>query len=539
VNRKAGVLAAVYVAVLAINLDVTIVNVALPSIASQLHADTRGLQWVVDGYNLTFAALVLAAGSLSDRYGRRPALLIGLLGFAVTSALGALATSTGALVAARFSMGVFAALIFPTTLSIITNTFSDRRQRAIALGGWGAVVGVGVAAGPVTGGLLLEHFSWGSVFWALVPLALLAAVLTFFLVPESRDPGVPALDILGLTTSIALLGVLVYTIIEAPARGWRSTPTVFGFVATAALALAFVTIEQAAEHPMLDVRLFTDRRFSAASASVMVTFFSLSGFIFLITQYFQVLRGFSPLATGARILPVALSIAVGSVVGGLLAPRIGTRAAVVSGLASFGTAMAWIAGSIDTDTPYWTTIVAQMLLMGLGIGLISTPATESIMLVLPPARAGIGSAVNDATRELGSTLGVAIVGSLFSSVFGAHLADSAFAATGKSGASAGSVQIAFGIAANNPQLLAAAQNSFLAGLRGQPDGRPRSSRAVDRLPYSQTARRPNRSPTSSFTNNRRRLSRTKSWHGGPLGPDCSSAATADAFNGKPQYGNHC
>lgn len=463
-NRKAGILAAVYVAVLAINLDVTIVNVALPSIATELHADTRGLQWVVDGYNLTFAALVLAAGSLADRHGRRPALLIGLLGFAVTSAVGALANSTGALVAARFSMGAFAALIFPTTLSIITNTFSDRRQRATALGGWGAVVGAGVAAGPVTGGLLLEHFYWGSVFWALVPLALLAAALAFLLVPESRDPGVPALDIRGLTTSIALLGVLVYTIIEAPTRGWRSTATLFGFAAAAALALAFVTIEQVAEHPMLDVRLFTDRRFSAASASVTVTFFSLSGFIFLITQYFQVLRGYTPLATGTRILPVALSIAVGSVVGGLLAPRIGTRAVVVSGLASFGTAMAWIASSIDTATPYWTTIVAQMLLMGLGIGLISTPATESIMLVLPPARAGIGSAVNDATRELGSTLGVAIVGSLFSSVFGAHLADSAFVASGKGGAAGNSVQIAFGIAANNPQLLAAAQNSFLAGL---------------------------------------------------------------------------
>ncbi|ORB76760.1 MFS transporter, partial [Mycobacterium timonense] len=163
-SRKAGVLAAVYVAVLAINLDVTIVNVALPSIATQLHADTRGLQWVVDGYNLTFAALVLAAGSLSDRFGRRPALLIGLLGFAVTSTTGALAESAGALIAARFSMGAFAALIFPTTLSIITNTFSDRRQRATALGGWGAVVGAGVAAGPVTGGLLLEHFSWSSVF---------------------------------------------------------------------------------------------------------------------------------------------------------------------------------------------------------------------------------------------------------------------------------------------------------------------------------------------------------------------------------------
>ncbi|NVN51967.1 MFS transporter [Mycolicibacterium hippocampi] len=463
-NRKAGILAAVYIAVLAINLDVTIVNVALPSIATELHADTRDLQWVVDGYNLTFAALVLAAGSLSDRYGRRPALLIGLLGFAATSALGALAASTGALVAARFSMGIFAALIFPTTLSIITNTFSDRRQRAIALGGWGAVVGVGVAAGPVTGGFLLEHFAWSSVFWALIPLAVLAAVLASLLVPESRDPGVPALDIRGLTTSIALLGTLVYTIIEAPVRGWHSQATVFGFIATVALALAFVTIEQAAEHPMLDIRLFTDRRFSAASASVTVTFFSLSGFIFLITQYFQVLRGFSPLDTGLRILPVALSIAVGSVIGGLLAPRIGTRTVVVSGLISFGTAMAWIAGSIDTDTQYWTIIVPQMLLMGLGIGLVSTPATESIMLVLPPARAGVGSAVNDATRELGSTLGVAVVGSLFSSIFGAHLADSAFAAAGKVGEAADSVQVAFGFATDNPTLLIAAQHSFLAGL---------------------------------------------------------------------------
>lgn len=463
-SRKAGILIAVYVAALAINLDITIVNVALPSIATELDAGTRGLQWVVDGYNLAFAALVLAAGSLSDRYGRRPALIVGLLGFAAASVAGALVETTGGLIAARFAMGTFAALIFPTTLSIISNTFTDRRQRAAALGGWGAVVGVGVASGPVTGGLLLEHFYWGSIFLALVPLALVAAGLAFALVPESRDPAVPALDRRGLVVSMAMLGTLTYTVIEAPEHGWDSAFTLLGFTASAALVLVFVMVERAAEHPMLDVRLFADRRFSAASGAVTVTFFALSGFIFLITQYFQVVRDFGPLSTGARILPVAISIAIASVAGGILAPRVGTRAVVVTGLTFFGTAMAWIALTVDVDTSYWATIVPQMVVMGLGMGLISTPATESIMLVLPPARAGVGSAVNDATRELGATLGVAVIGSVFSSVFGARLVDSAFEATGRAEEAADSVPVAFGMAGADPGLLAAVQDSFLAGL---------------------------------------------------------------------------
>ena len=195
---KLAILITVCAAVLAINLDTTIVNVALPTISDELDAGTRQLQWIVDGYNLAFAGLVLAAGSLSDRFGRRPALIVGLLGFAAASAVGAMVTDAGALVAARFGMGAFAALIFPTTLSIISNTFPERRERAAALGVWGAVVGIGVAAGPVVGGLLLEHFAWGSVFWALVPLALVTAAAAFVLVPESRDPGVPRLDLPGL-----------------------------------------------------------------------------------------------------------------------------------------------------------------------------------------------------------------------------------------------------------------------------------------------------------------------------------------------------
>src|SRR3954447_10929784 len=464
-NHKAVVLATVCAAVLAINLDTTIVNVALPSISRELSAGTRQLQWVVDAYNLAFAGLVLAAGSLSDRFGRRPALIVGLVGFAAASAVGALVTSAGALVGARFAMGAFAALIFPTTLSIISNTFRERRERAAALGIWGAVVGLGVATGPITGGLLLEHFYWGSVFWALVPLALVTAGAAYVLVPESRDPGVPPLDLPGLGLSIAMLATLTYTIIEAPAHGWSSAPTLGGFALAGALLVAFVVRERRTAHPMLDISLFRDRRFSAASGAVTITFFALFGFIFLVTQYFQFVRGYGALSTGSRILPVALSIAVASVVGAALAPRIGTKIVVTTGMVLFGAAFLWISTSSVT-TSYVHAIVPQMVLMGLGMGLISTPATESILLVLPPARAGVGSAVNDATRELGGTLGVAVVGSVFSSVYAAHLADGLFGrAPGVPlGDAQDSVGVAQAVAAHSSSLTGAMHDAFLAGL---------------------------------------------------------------------------
>lgn len=464
-KRKAGILVAVYAAVLAINLDTTIVNVALPSISRELDAGTRAMQWVVDGYTLAFAALVLAAGSLSDRYGRRPALFVGLLGFAATSVVGGMVTNDAALIAARVGMGVFAALIFPTTLSIISNAFPERRQRAAALGGWGAVVGVGVAAGPVTGGFLLTHFSWGSVFVALAPLAVVAAALAAVFVPESRDLRVPPLDRPGLVMSVAMLTLLTWTIIEAPSYGWASPVTLGAFAGSALLIAGFVVVERRAAHPMLDVSLFADRRFSAASGAVTITFFSLAGFIFLITQYFQLVRGYDSLSTGVRILPVAVCIAIASVAGGILAPRIGTRSVVSAGLLLFGVAMAWIATS-PADVDYATRVVPQMVLMGLGMGLVSTPATESILLVLTPARAGVGSAVNDATRELGAALGVAVVGSVFSSVYGAHLADGVFGRLPgpQLDQARESVVAALTIGQGSPTLVAAAKEAFMAGM---------------------------------------------------------------------------
>jgi EmrB/QacA subfamily drug resistance transporter len=426
VRRRYAVLATVCLAAFAINLDTTIVNVALPDLGEQLHATTRDLQWIVDAYNLAFAGLVLTAGSLGDRFGRRPALLAGLGGFALASGIGAVVDSSGELIAVRFAMGACAALIFPTTLSIITNAFPDRRERARAVGVWGAVTGLGVAIGPVTGGLLLDHYAWPSVFIALVPVALVAMVATAVFVPESRDPDRARLDLPGLALSSGAVGLLVYTVIEAPRRGWDAPATLTGFALTAVLGAAFVAVERRRPQPMIDVSLFRTPAFSAASGAVTVAFFALFGFIFLVTQYFQFIRGYGTLSTGLRILPVATTIALGSVAGVALAGRIGTRAVVVTGLVLLGTSFGWIA--LSTTFMSYERVVGQMVLMGLGLGLTTAPATESILSVLPPAKAGVGSAVNDATREAGGTLGVAILGSVFTSLYASRIGTTAFGA---------------------------------------------------------------------------------------------------------------
>jgi len=419
-RSKPIILIALLLAAFLVNLDVTLVNVALPALVRQLHATTTQLQWVVDAYNLVFAALLLTFGSLSDRFGRKGMLLAGLTVVGAASLAGGFTTSPAQLIAARAVMGLGAAMTFPATLSLISNVFTERRERARAIGLWGAIAGVAIALGPIVGGWLLEHFSWTSIFIAMAPVAAAAVILAALVVPTSKNQDAAAPDIPGLVLSSAFMALLVFTIIEAPTYGWTAARTVAGFAVSAALLAGFIVRERLAAHPMLDVRLFRNLRFSAASGAVTVSFFTLFGFIFLITQYFQFVRGYGPLSTGVRLLPVAISVGVGSVVGTQLAVRLGTKLVVTTGLVAMAGFYGWVVATNSATLSYGV-IAAQMVVYGLGLGLTSAPATESIMGAISRRQAGVGSAVNDSTRLVGGTLGVAVIGSVYASVYGSRL----------------------------------------------------------------------------------------------------------------------
>jgi EmrB/QacA subfamily drug resistance transporter len=415
------ILTSLLVAAFLISLETTMVNVALPVLVRELHASTNQLQWVVDAYNLVFAALLLTAGSLSDRFGRKGMLLAGLAVFGTASVVGGLVTTAVALIAARAVMGLGAAMTFPATLSVISNVFTRRDERALAIGSWGATTGVAIAIGPIVGGFLLEHYKWGSIFFAMGPVAALGIGVIALSVPTSRDPGSQAVDLPGLFLSAGFMALLVYTIIDAPAYGWGAWRTIAGVVGGLVLLGAFAAAESRTDHPMLDVRIFSNLRFSAASGSVTIVLFTLFGFIFLIIQYMQFIRGWSPLSAGVHILPVAMAVAVGSVVGTPLAVKVGTKMIVVAGLAAMTGFYVWTALTLTPTTSYGL-IAAQMVMLGLGIGFAQSPATDSIMGAVSLGRSGVGSAVNDSTRLLGGTLGVAVIGSVYASVYGSRLA---------------------------------------------------------------------------------------------------------------------
>lgn len=400
---------------LAIVVDNTIVNVALPTLVRELGADVRELQWVVDAYTLAFAALLLLAGALGDRYGRRRILLAGLALFGVSSAAAAVAGDVDQLIAARAVMGVGAACIMPATLSLVVTLFTDARERATAIGIWAATAGLGVALGPVVGGWLLDRFSWGAIFLVNVPVCALAVAAGLRVLPESRDPAARRVDWTGAALSGAGLTVLVWGIIEAPAEGWLSWPVLEAGVVASVLLGAFVVHQRRTATPLLDVRLFRNPRFTAASATIMVLFFALFGFLFLATQYLQFVLDLSPSAAGVRVLPYAGAMILFATTSGRLVAGFGTRRVVTAGMVLFTAGLA-VAATVSAGGGYGRVAVAFVLL-GAGMGLAGAPATESIMGALPADRANVGSAVNDTSRELGGALGIAVVGSILSSLY--------------------------------------------------------------------------------------------------------------------------
>jgi EmrB/QacA subfamily drug resistance transporter len=418
--RRWVVLGVMCLSLLLIVMDNTIVNVALPTLQRDLDASTGQLQWVVDAYILVFAGLLLTMGALSDRFGRRGALAIGLTVMGSASVLSSFATSADQLIATRALMGIGGALIMPATLSILTNVFTDRRERAQAIAIWSATAGAAVAIGPVTGGWLLEHFWWGSVFLVNVPVVLVAVVLGQLYVPTSRDPAAPRVDLPGALLSIVGLVTLVWAIIEG-AHGWTDPLVLGAFALSAVLLGGFVLWERHTPTPMLDIGFFRSARFSAASGALMLTFFAMLGSLFLLTQFLQSVLGYTALETGVRLLPMAAVQMVVAPLSAKLVERVGTKVIVATGLAVAATGLL-IASRLTAGAGYPDVLVALVVLAA-GLAMVMPPATESIMGSLPPAKAGVGSAVNDTTRQVGAALGVAVLGSVMSSTYRPRIRD--------------------------------------------------------------------------------------------------------------------
>jgi EmrB/QacA subfamily drug resistance transporter len=413
-------LAVLCLSLLLVVLDNTILNVALPTLVDQLDASTSDLQWIVDSYVLVFAGLLLTAGSLGDRFGRVRSLTGGLVVFGAGSVLAAFATTSGQLISTRALMGLGAAFVMPATLSIITNLFTDPKERAQAIAAWAGVAGLGVAIGPVTGGWLLEHFWWGSVFLVNVPFLVVALVAGRFLLPESKDPEQSRLDLVGAGLSIVALTGLVWSLIEAPHHGWTDPITIGGLAASLAVLAAFVAWEKRIDHPMLDVTFFEDRRFSVATGSITLVMFAMFGSFFVLTQLLQFVLGYSALEAGIRMLPVAATMFVVAPLSAKVVEKVGTKAVVGTGMALVSLGLL-LTSRIEASDPY-SAIAMAMVVLAFGMALVMAPATEAIMGSLPPAKAGVGSAVNDTTRELGGALGVAVLGSILSSGYGSNMA---------------------------------------------------------------------------------------------------------------------
>ncbi|HEX6312937.1 MAG TPA: MFS transporter [Acidimicrobiia bacterium] len=395
-------------------MSVSGLNVALPTMQRELAASASELQWMVDAYAILFAGLLLTAGAVGDRFGRRGALLAGLGVFAVGAIVGGVASGASQVIAGRAVMGIGAAFIMPATLSIITTIFPPHeRGRAIAI--WAGFAGAGASIGPVVSGALLEGFWWGSTLLVNVPvvIATLAAIWAF--APDSRDDTHTPLDPVGAVLSLVGLSSLIFAIIEGPEEGWTSTLVGSAFLIAATALTLFVLWERRSEHPMLPLAFFRDRRFSSGSGVITLAFFVMFGFFFLSTQYLQFGRGYTPLQAGLAGLPLALTFVAFSPRSAALAERLGAGRVMALGLTVVAGGFALVS-QLTPDTPYLV-IAAAFALLGAGMSVTVAPATGEIMASVPLSKAGVGSAVNDTTRELGGALGIAIMGSIVNTTY--------------------------------------------------------------------------------------------------------------------------
>lgn len=406
-----AVLATSCLAVLLVLLDNTVVVVALPTLANELGAGFSSLQWVVDSYTLPFAGLLLMFGHLGDRFGRRRVMLGGLVGIAVMSIVGALATSVTAVLIARAGMGISAAAVFPATLAIITTTYTTPRSRALGIAAWTAMSGFAVAIGPTIGGWLLNHFTWHSVFWMNIPIAAVAVCLTLAFIRETRSERGGSVDIVGILISIAGVFLLVWSFIEAPRHGWVSPLTLGGIAGALILLCLFAWWELRADYPVLNVRLFLIRRFAFPALALAVSYFAMFGFLFIVSQYFQGVLLMDPLTFGIHSLPFAAAVGLSAPGATWLGYRYGHAVVVVSGMTVLAVGLFW-AAQATVETTYWEIPFGSMVLMGAGLGIVTGPVTDSIMASVPRDEAGAGSAVNDTTREVGGALGIAVLGSI-------------------------------------------------------------------------------------------------------------------------------
>ncbi|WP_212745959.1 MFS transporter [Sinomonas susongensis] len=408
--RKGLVLAICCMSLLIVSLDATVVNVALPSIRRDLDTTVSTLQWTIDGYTVAIASFLLLAGSAADRIGRRRVFQTGLVTFGVASLLCSLAPTIHLLILFRILQGIGGSMLNPVAMSIITNTFTDRRERARAVGVWGAVVGVSQAFGPLVGGYLTEHVGWRSIFWINVPIAILAVVLTSLFVPESKAPRARSIDPVGQVLVIVGLASLVYALIEGPGQGWGS-PIIVALIVVAAAAVAgLIGYERRLEEPFLDMRFFHSVPFSSATLCAILAFGAYAAFLFVNALYLQQVRGYSPFATGLYMLPLAACTLAASLNSGRMVARFGTRPSLmIAGgmLCASGISLTFL----RADTPYAVLLVSYVL-FGLGFGTVNAPITTTAVGGMPLSQSGVAAGVASTSRQAGTSIGVALAGTL-------------------------------------------------------------------------------------------------------------------------------